>query len=109
MPNLSRSSNQNTVISTSNKLVHLVILSLTSFKFKKGDLVVINENGQATVYEIISSLAANKNMKSGTDVCYDAKHVLTGKVTTIYQEEILRLATPVDNSAQLFRRENMGT
>lgn len=94
------------VISTSSTFVHLVISSLTSFKFQKGDLVVIDEDGRATVYEIISSLAANKSNKSGSDVCYDAKHVLSGKVRTIYQDEILRLATPVDNSAQLFKGEN---
>lgn len=97
------------VICTGSTFVHLVISSLTSFKFQKGDLVVIDENGQAIVYEIISSLAANKSMKSGSDVCYDAKQVLSGKVRTIYQDEILRLATPVDNSAQLFKRENFGS
>ena len=41
----------------------------------------------------------------GDDLIYDAKRVTTGEKQTISEDEILRLATPVDNSAQLFRKK----
>jgi hypothetical protein len=80
-----------------------VCFSLASHRFKKGDLVVVDDDGRAVVYEIVSSVAPNRMAKSSTEACYDAKQVTTGSVRTIYQDEILRLATPVDNSAQLFK------
>ena len=76
-----------------------------SFKFRKGDLVVVDEAGTQAVFEILSIPVADKRIKSEEDVCYDAKEIVSGKTRTIFEEEILRLATPVDNSAHLFTRE----
>lgn len=81
------------------------MIFLATFKFKKGDLVIVDDFGQPAEFEIISSLSPHSKVKSGIDLCYDAKEVLTGKTKTISEDEILRLATPVDNSAQLFRKE----
>jgi hypothetical protein len=78
---------------------------MASFKFKKGDLVIVDDSGQPTEFEIISALHAVKGRESGMDFCYDAKEIPSGKRKTIYEDEILRLATPIDNSAQLFRKE----
>ncbi|MDG7001872.1 MAG: hypothetical protein JRN15_22470, partial [Nitrososphaerota archaeon] len=44
-------------------------------------------------------------MHADEDVCYDARQIVSGKTKTIFEDEILRLATPVDNSAHLFRKE----
>ncbi|MDG6905456.1 MAG: hypothetical protein JRN20_06720 [Nitrososphaerota archaeon] len=79
---------------------------MTSYKFKKGDLVIVDESGRPVEFEIVSTLRPNKGLRSAADLCYDAKEIASGKRKTIFEEEILRLATPVDNSAQLFRKEN---
>ena len=78
---------------------------LVSFRFKKGDLVIVDNEGQPVVFEIASTLPTSKALKSGTDLFYDAKEIASGKRRTISEDEILRLATPVDNSAQLFKKE----
>jgi hypothetical protein len=78
---------------------------LVSFKFKKGDLVIVDDEGRPIVFEIVSTLPTNKGLKSGIDLCYDGKELASGVRRTIYEDEILRLATPVDNSAQLFKKE----
>ena len=78
---------------------------LVSFRFKKGDLVIVNDEGRPVVFEITSALPTSKVLKSGTDFFYDAKEIASGKRKTISEDEILRLATPVDNSAQLFKKE----
>jgi len=78
---------------------------LVSFRFKKGDLVIVDDEGQPVVFEIASILPTSKVLKSGTDLFYDAKEIASGKRKTISEDEILRLATPVDNSAQLFKKE----
>jgi hypothetical protein len=78
---------------------------LVSFRFKKGDLVIVDDEGQPVVFEITSVLPTNKVLKSGTDLFYDAKEIASGNRKTISEDEILRLATPVDNSAQLFKKE----
>ncbi len=70
-------------------------------KFKKGDLVLVDEKGKATKYEIISVLSP-KSTKALGEPCYDARNTLTGNKKTIIEEDILRLATPVDSSADLF-------
>ena len=80
------------------------MISLASYKFKKGDKVVVNDGGNAVVYEIISTFATDKRLESG-EACYDARQVTNGTVRTFYQDEILRLATPVDSSAELFKSE----
>ena len=67
-------------------------------KFKKGDLVMVDENGKALKYEILSVLSLRKSQES----CYEARNVISGKKKTIVEEDILRLATPVDSSAELF-------
>ncbi|MGA2874565.1 MAG: hypothetical protein ABSE82_03405 [Nitrososphaerales archaeon] len=78
---------------------------MVSFRFKKGDLVIVDDEGQPVVFEIASILPTSKVLKSGTDLFYDAKEIASGKRKTISEDEILRLATPVDNSAQLFKKE----
>ena len=78
---------------------------MASFKFKKGELVIVDDSGQPVEFEIISLLPTHGKLKSEIDLCYDARNVLTGKSKTISEDEILRLATPVDNSAQLFSKE----
>jgi hypothetical protein len=83
---------------------------MPSFKFKKGDLVIVDNDGRPSEFEIVSPLFTGRGKKpdssSNSDVCYDAKDVNTGEKKTILQDEILRLATPVDNSAQLFRKKD---
>ncbi|MGI0091754.1 MAG: hypothetical protein ACREBS_08595 [Nitrososphaerales archaeon] len=74
---------------------------MVSFKFKKGDLVIVDDGGKPTEFEIISPLWATKD---GGDLCYNAKEVASGQNRMISQDEILRLATPVDNSAELFQK-----
>jgi hypothetical protein len=81
------------------------VFFLVSFRFKKGDLVIVDDEGQPVVFEIASILPTSKVLKSGTDLFYDAKEIASGKRKTISEDEILRLATPVDNSAQLFKKE----
>lgn len=76
---------------------------MTSFKFRKGDLVVVDEEGTQTVFEILSTPVADKRIKAEEDTCYDARQVVSGKTKTIFEDEILRLATPVDSSAQFFK------
>jgi hypothetical protein len=57
------------------------------------------------VYEIITHLVSNRNLKvKSDDLCYEARDISSGETKTIYEDEILRLATPVDNSATLFQR-----
>ncbi|MDA4111701.1 MAG: hypothetical protein OK439_04130 [Thaumarchaeota archaeon] len=79
---------------------------MVSFKFKKGDLVIVDEGGMPTEFEIISPLQAGKGRNVGLDFVYDAKKVSSGEKRTVSEDEILRLATPVDNSAQLFRKKD---
>jgi hypothetical protein len=69
--------------------------------FKKGDLVMVDEFGKATKYEIMAILAP-KSIKSLGDSCYEARNSLDGKTKMISEEDILRRATPVDSSAELF-------
>jgi hypothetical protein len=76
-----------------------------SFRFKKGDLVIIDDGGTPIEFEIIAPLHTNRGMPAGGELFYDAKEVISGEKRTISQDDILRLATPVDNSAQLFRKK----
>ena len=75
------------------------------FKFKKGDLVLIDDAGTPIEFEIVAPLQARKGAKVGGELFYDAKEVVSGEKRTISQDDILRLATPVDNSAQLFSKK----
>ena len=72
-------------------------------KFKKGDLVMVDENGKAIKYEILSVLST-RSVKSLGESCYEARHASKGNKKTIIEEDILRLATPVDSSAELFTK-----
>ncbi len=72
-------------------------------KYKKGDLVIIDISGKPTELEILSPLTSRKGSKYAGELCYEGREVLTGIKRTITEDEILRLATPVDNSAELFR------
>jgi hypothetical protein len=78
---------------------------LVSFKFKKGDFVIIDVGGSPIEFEIIAPLQAHKRTQLGEELFYDAKEVASGEKRTISQDDILRRATPVDNSAQLFRKK----
>ena len=79
---------------------------LVSFKFKKGDFVIIDDGGTPIEFEIIAPLQTNKGMRMDGELFYDAKEVVSGEKRTISQEDILRRATPVDNSAQLFNKKD---
>jgi hypothetical protein len=79
---------------------------LASFRFKKGDLVIIDDHGTPIEFEIIAPLQPQKSIPRGGELFYTAKEVASGEKRTISQDDILRLATPVDNSAQLFRKRD---
>ena len=83
-----------------------VKLVLVSFRFRKGDFVIIDDRGTPIEFEIIAPLQTNKGKPTNGEVFYDAKEVISGEKRTISEDEILRLATPVDNSAQLFRKKD---
>jgi hypothetical protein len=76
---------------------------MTSLKYKKGDLVIIDDYGTILEVEIISPISA-RGFKAQEEQIYDAKEVTTGQKRTISEDQILRLATPVDNSDQLFSK-----
>lgn len=78
---------------------------LTSSKFRKGDLVIVSVEGRPTQFEILSSYSRGRGLKSVDEIVYDVKEVNSGETRTISQDEILRLATPVDNSSSLFVRK----
>ena len=75
--------------------------NLASSKYKKGDLVIIDDDGSALEVEIISPISA-RGFKVQDERIYDVKEITTGEERTISEDQILRLATPVDNSARLF-------
>lgn len=78
-----------------------------ALRYQKGDLVIVNVAGNPKEYEILSHLVSNRNLKvkSDSDLCYEARDISSGETKTIYEDEILRPATPVDNSARLFQRQ----
>ncbi len=80
-------------------------------RYKKGDLVIVDVAGKPVEFEITSHLiSSNRDVRiRNEDVCYEARDVANGVTRTIYEDEILRLATPVDNSAQLFQRASTNT
>jgi hypothetical protein len=63
---------------------------------------MVDESGKAVKYEILSVLNPNKGQRDMVDRCYEAKNVSSGSRKTILQDDILRLATPIDSSAELF-------
>lgn len=67
--------------------------------------MIINDGGTPIEFEIIAPLQTSKGMKAGGERFYDAKEVVSGEKRTISEDDILRLATPVDNSAQLFSKK----
>jgi hypothetical protein len=77
---------------------------MASLRFKKGDLVMVDVDGKAVQFEIVGLLSHGKEMKS-LELLYDAREISTGERRTVSQDEILRLATPIDNSAGLFERQ----
>jgi hypothetical protein len=77
----------------------------TIYKYKKGDVVMVDESGKAVKYEILSVLSPNKGQRDMVDLCYEAKNVTSGSRKTILQDDILRLATPIDSSAELFTQD----
>lgn len=68
--------------------------------------MIIDDDGTPTEFEIISPLQTRKSKSGDGEYFYDAKEVVSGEKRTISQDDILRLATPVDNSAQLFRKKD---
>ena len=72
-------------------------------KYKKGDLVIIDDDGSAVEVEIISAISA-RGFKVQDERIFDVKEIESGEKRTISEDQILRLATPVDNSAQLFSK-----
>ncbi len=67
---------------------------------------MVDENGKAVKYEIISVVEPGRRLKEIDEQLYEARNVTTGGVKTIAQEDVLRRATPVDSSAELFERSN---
>ncbi len=68
--------------------------------------MIIDDGGTPIQFEIIAPLQTHGKSVDG-ELFYDAKEVISGKKRTISQDDILRMATPVDNSAQLFgKRDN---
>ncbi len=80
---------------------------MASTKYKKGDLVIVDDDGKALEFEIITPLLSGRNMKVAGEACYEAKDITTGEKKTVSEDQILRLATPVDNSSELFVRKNI--
>lgn len=81
---------------------------MVSFKFKKGDRVIVNVNGDPVEFQIISPLLTGNSKLPGMELYYNAQEAASGRNMTISEDEILRLATPVDNSAELFqKRQNI--
>ena len=83
---------------------------MTVSKYKRGDLVIVDDDGKATKFEIVSSLLTGKKESgraaiSGEESCYEARDLSTGERRTISEDQILRLATPIDNSSELFPRQ----
>lgn len=72
-------------------------------RFKKGDLVMVDENGKAIKYEIVSIIQGRK-LKVAEEPIYEVKNSSTGERKTVSSEDILRLATPIDSSEDLFKR-----
>ena len=68
--------------------------------------MIIDGGGTPIEFEIVSPLQPGRGSRLGMELCYDAKEVNSGERRTITEDEILRLATPVDNSAQLFRKKD---
>lgn len=81
---------------------------MATFKFKKGDLVIVNVNGNPVQFEIVSPLVSGDSELRGTENYYDARESASGRSKTISEDEILRLATPIDNSAELFQKKRNG-
>lgn len=79
---------------------------MPSSKFKKGDLVIVNDQGRPVQFEVLSSLSRGRGLKTGEEILYNVKEVSSGKSRTISEDDILRLATPVDNSSSLFTKKN---
>jgi hypothetical protein len=64
---------------------------------------MVDESGKSIKYEILSVLNTKKGQGRTGDLCYEALNPSTGIRKTILQEDILRLATPIDSSEDLFR------
>ena len=76
-------------------------------KYKKGDFVIVDEDGRPLKFEITGSLNSAKRSKwTKGELYYEAREVNSGVSRTVSEDEILRLATPVDNSAELFSRSS---
>ncbi|MHB1908667.1 MAG: hypothetical protein ACYCQJ_07310 [Nitrososphaerales archaeon] len=72
-------------------------------RFKKGDLVMVDEKGKAIKYEIVATIQGRK-LKISEELLYEVKNPSTGERKTVSSEDILRLATPIDSSEDLFKR-----
>jgi hypothetical protein len=80
---------------------------LAGQKFKKGDVILVDEKGKAVKYEILSVVASDRVQRMAGETCYEVRSTASGSRKTISDVDILRLASPVDNSADLFpRRDN---
>ena len=68
--------------------------------------MIVDDKGRPVEFEILSSLSRGRGLKTGEEILFNVKEVSSGKTRTISQDEILRLATPVDNSSSLFARKD---
>ena len=63
---------------------------------------MVDEKGKAVKYEILTIVQTDKRLNRSGELLYEARNLVTGASRTIAQDEVLRRATPVDNSADLF-------
>jgi len=77
-------------------------------RFRKGDLVIVDVAGKPTQFEILNLLSSRAGRRTvlAEDPCYEARNTVTGGRSTISEDEILRMATPVDNSSDLFGKSS---
>jgi hypothetical protein len=63
---------------------------------------MVEEQGKAIKYEILALVPTEKRLKGMEEQLFEARNVTTGVTRTVAQDEILRRATPIDSSADLF-------
>ncbi len=63
---------------------------------------MVDEQGKEIQYEILSAVSTEKRFKDVGEQLFEARNVRTGVMKTIAEDEILRRATPIDSSSDLF-------
>lgn len=63
---------------------------------------MVEEQGKEIQYEILSVVPTERRLKDVGEQLFEARNARTGVMKTIAQDEILRRATPIDSSSDLF-------